>query len=131
MSVSVEVIKRGLAAFATRDLETWRECFDPDVEVTEDSSIPDAGSYHGHEGLMVWLGVMEHNWEDFEAHGEAFVEAGDDVVTLVRVCGRGKTSQIEIEGRFGNIFTVREGQVVRWRIYASWADALGAAGLRE
>jgi hypothetical protein len=128
---NVEVIRRGLDAFAERDLEAWLDCFDPAVEVNEDPSIPDAGSYRGHDGLMQWLHVMERNWDRFEVDGEAFVEAGDDVVTLTNVSGRGRTSQIEIQGRFGSVFTLRDGRVVRWRIYAAWGDALEAVGLRE
>ena len=125
------LIRRGLDAFAERDLEAWLGCFHPEVEVLEDPAIPDAGSYRGHDGLRQWLHVMERNWDHFVVTGEAFVEHEDDVVTLVSVSGRGRASQIEIEGRFGSIFTVREGQVVRWRIFAAWSDAMAAAGLAE
>jgi ketosteroid isomerase-like protein len=124
----VELIRYGLDAFARRDLETWLDCFDPDVEVREDPFFPDAGRYDGHDGLMQWLYIMERNWDEFEVEGEAFIESGDDVVTLLRVRGRGRGSGADVDGRFGSIFTVREGRVVEWQIFAGWNAALQAAG---
>jgi hypothetical protein len=45
-----ELIRHGLKVFARRDLEAWRACFDPEVDVREDPSIPDAGGYKGPRG---------------------------------------------------------------------------------
>ena len=127
----VELIRHGLDAFARRDLEAWRACFDSEVRVREDPSMPDAGEYVGHEGLMQWLYVMERNWDEFQVEGEEFIESGDEVVTLMRVRGRGRVSGADVDGRFGSIFTVREERVVDWQIFAGWTAALEVAGLRE
>lgn len=124
-----DLIRFGLDAFSRRDIEAWLGCFDPDVEVVEDPSVPDAGSYSGHAGLLRWAQIMERNWAEFQVFGEAFVESGEDVVTLTHVRGRGRKSGIPIDGRFGSIFTVRSGRVVRWRIFAGWDNALEAARL--
>jgi ketosteroid isomerase-like protein len=78
---------------------------------------------------MQWLYIMERNWDEFEVEGEEFIERGDDVVTLLRVRGRGRGSGADVDGRFGSIFTVREGRVVEWQIFAGWNAALAAAGL--
>jgi ketosteroid isomerase-like protein len=37
---NVELIRHGLEAFARRDLEAWRACFDPEVDVREDPPFP-------------------------------------------------------------------------------------------
>jgi ketosteroid isomerase-like protein len=128
---NVDLIRKGLEAFARRDVSTWLECFDPEVEVREDPSIPDAGSYRGHDGLLRWLSVMERNWEGFQVRGQRFLESGDEVLTLVSVHGRGKGSGIDVDGRFASVFEVNEGRVVRWTIYAGWGAALDAMGLHE
>jgi ketosteroid isomerase-like protein len=130
-SGGADLIRYGLDAFARRDIEEWLACFDPDVEVVEDPSVPDAGSYSGHAGLRRWMRIMERNWAEFQVFGEAFVEVGDNVVTLTRVRGRGRGSGIPIDGRFGSIFTVRGDRVVRWRIFAGWENALEAARAEE
>jgi ketosteroid isomerase-like protein len=126
-SEAAELIRFGLDAFSRRDIEAWLGCFDPEVEVIEDPSVPDAGAYSGHAGLLRWMQIMERNWAEFQVFGEAFVECGDDVVTLTEVRGRGRGSGIPLDGRFGSIFTVRGGRVVKWRIFAGWDSALEAA----
>jgi ketosteroid isomerase-like protein len=127
---NMAVVRRSLDCLVRRDIPAWLACFDPAVEVSEDVSIPDAGSYHGHAGLMRWLHVMERNWEEFEVSGERFLEHGDDVVTLYRVRGTGKASGIPIEGRFASLLTFRSGRVVSGKIYAGWKPAFEATGLR-
>lgn len=32
-------------------------------------------------------------------------------------------------GRFGSIFTFRNGRVARWRVFAGWGEAMEAEGL--
>jgi uncharacterized protein len=125
----VDLIRHGLERFAERDIDAWLGCFDPDVSVREDPFIPDAGEYRGHEGLMRWMRIMERNWEEFHVEGEDFIQSGDDVVTRVRVWGRGRGSGADVDQRFGSIFTVRDGRVVQWTIFGRWDDALRAAGL--
>lgn len=125
------MIRRGLSAFDARDLDEWLACFHPGVNVLEDPSIPDAGSYRGHEGLLRWLQVMDRNWAAFRVEGEHFMERGDEVVVLHRVRGRGRLSGAEVEGRFGSVFTLRASKVVRWTIYAGWGQMLAALGITE
>jgi ketosteroid isomerase-like protein len=129
--VRSDLIRRGLDAFARREIAAWLDCFDPDVQVLEDPAIPDAGSYRGHDGLMRWLHVMERNWDDFQVREKRMVESGCDVIALLTVHGRGRESGIEIDGQFGSVFTVEGGRVVKWQIFASWLDALSAAGVLE
>jgi ketosteroid isomerase-like protein len=126
---NAHVVARGLEAFARRDIPDWLGCFDPEVEVREDPSVPDAGGYHGHGGLLQWMHVMESNWDEFHVSAERLVESGDDVVALHSVTGRGRESGVEVNGRFASIFTLRDGRVVRWTIFAGWGPALEAAGL--
>jgi ketosteroid isomerase-like protein len=125
----IAVIERGLLAFQIRDLEAWLACFDPEVRVFEDPSIPDAGRYEGHDGLLRWMRVMDRNWDSFRVEGEHFIDHGEDVVVLHRVRGTGRLSGAEIEGRFGSVFSFRARRVVCWTIYAGWAEALSAVGI--
>jgi ketosteroid isomerase-like protein len=56
---------------------------------------------------------------------------GDDVLVLTRARGRPKGSDREIEGKAGELWTFRDGKVIRHRSYDSPADALEAVGLGE
>ena len=50
---------------------------------------------------------------------------------LIRERGHGGASGAAVERELGEVFTLRDGKVVRVRLYGSWAEALEAAGLRE
>ena len=50
---------------------------------------------------------------------------------LSRQTATGKQSGVPIEHEFGDVFTLRDGKVVRFESYWNRADALEAAGLSE
>jgi ketosteroid isomerase-like protein len=53
------------------------------------------------------------------------------VLVLSRQTATGKQSGVPIEHEFGDVFTLRDGKVVRFESYWNRADALEAAGLSE
>jgi hypothetical protein len=53
------------------------------------------------------------------------------VVVLSRERGRGTLSEVEVEREVGQVVTLRDGKMVRVRLYGSWSEALEAAGLSE
>jgi hypothetical protein len=62
---------------------------------------------------------------------ERAIDLGDRVVGLVTFHGKGKRGGVEVSLNYGHI-AVFEGQTVsRVDGYASWQEALDAAGLRE
>jgi ketosteroid isomerase-like protein len=127
---NVEVVRRGYEAFGRGDLGAAMELFHPDVE-WHDPERPGGGTYRGHEGVLRNLAEWLEGWEEFRLEPEEFLEAGDQVVVLVRQSGRGKGSGVEIEGRLAQVFGLREGKVVWARTYTSREEALKAAGLGE
>jgi hypothetical protein len=63
---------------------------------------------------------------------EELIDAGDQVLVLIRFGGRGKMSGAEVEVLVWNLWTFREGESVRWTYSGEdRAEALEAAGLRE
>jgi ketosteroid isomerase-like protein len=55
---------------------------------------------------------------------------GDDVIVIARVTGRGRISGLDIDWRHGYIWTIQDGQAVRFRWFNRPDDALAAADLR-
>jgi hypothetical protein len=53
------------------------------------------------------------------------------VLTLGTIHGRGRGSGVEVEAEATWLHTVKDGLVVDIRTFASWKEALQAAGLRE
>ncbi len=60
-------------------------------------------------------------WEETFAEGrmevEELIDAGDQVVALVRAIGRMKDSDAEIDLRYAIVFTIRDGKIATGREY--------------
>jgi ketosteroid isomerase-like protein len=85
----------------------------------------------GVDGMAsVWREVLR-GWDHFRTGPiEELIEAGDQIVVLSRLVGRGKRSGIEVNAPRGAVFTFREGKIARL-LLADREEALEAAGLRE
>lgn len=104
--------------------------FDDDLEWVEDPSGPDSGTYRG---LASVRSLVTERMEAFELEQqtERLLDAGDDVLAIVRWRTRGQSSGAEAEMRLATVSTVRNGKVVRVRFYLDPAEALKALGLEE
>ena len=71
-------------------------------------------------------------FSDLRIEAERIIDlSGDRVLVLSRQTARGKQSGVPIEHEFGDVFTLRDGRVVRLESYWNRADAIRAAGLSE
>ena len=67
-----------------------------------------------------------------ERRADQFIDAGDDrVVVLTHETGRHKATGMELDALRAELYTVRDGQIVRWQGFSDRAEGLEAAGLRE
>ena len=101
---------------------------DPAIDVV-DHDIPDAGTYHGHDGVAKWLADWGSAWESYEIEPEQLVDAGEVVVSVFTMIARGKGSGVETRRRNATVNTVREGHVTRIDYYSTEEEARQAAGL--
>jgi uncharacterized protein len=129
---NVEVVKGFSRVFEEGDRDEWREHFDPAVVWdTSASGMPSAGIFHGHQGVerffRDWLGT----WQNYTIEMRELLDAGDSVVSVFRQRGTGRGSGIESERDFFGVYELRKSKVVRFRLYASRAEALKAVGLEE
>jgi ketosteroid isomerase-like protein len=104
--------------------------FDDDLEWVEDPSGPDSGTY---VGLSAVRSLVADRMEAFEIdqQTERLIDAGDDVVALVRWRARGQSSGAEAEMRLAMVNSLRAGKIVRVRFFLDPAEALKAVGLEE
>ena len=127
---NVEVIRRGLEALSSGDIERIFDFVDPHFEghvPPELSTEPD--TYRGHEGIRRYFQSFWDDMEDIRFEAERMWEKGDAVVVATRMTARGKRTAIPVEQRFGQIWTVRSGRAIAVSNYASVEHALEAAGL--
>ena len=98
------------------------------------SGIPGVGVFRGQDDVRAYF---EEDWfaafpfEEWEIQIEEPIDHGDQVIFTSRQQGRGASSGAATALELGNIFTLRNGEIVRMEIYGQPEDALEAAGLPE
>jgi ketosteroid isomerase-like protein len=82
----------------------------------------------GHGAVRASLHHWKAEWHDYELMPEAFLDAGDRVVVTVRLRARGRGSGVRVDARFYDVFTLRDGRIVRMDQFSERAEALASAG---
>ena len=123
---NVDAVRGLFTAFDRQDWEAALGLLDPAVEWS-----PTEGTFHGHEGVISSLAEWIEPWEEHQVEAEEFTEAGDQVLAVVHLTGRGAGSGMEVDQRFFQIYTVRSGKITRMVEFVTRDEALEAAGLRE
>src|SRR3954464_6522656 len=130
---NVESVRRGYGHWIATG-EFTPELVHPDFvwDMSTFRGWPERQTYVGLEGIAEFIGAWAEAWDDWELEVEDYVDAGEaGVVTIVRQRGRSKATGVPVEMRFGQVWTIRDQQQTRMRMYASPAEALEAAGLRR
>ena len=92
--------------------------------------LPDTGPFRGPDGARRFWEMWSEAFDEFHAELEGFVDAGDAVIVLVRMVGRGKDSSAEVvTPPFPMVWTVRDGNIVRMQMFEGREKALAAVGL--
>ena len=68
-------------------------------------------------------------WEDFAETNAEIIDAGERIVALQTISGRGRASGIDVESDGALIWTIRDGLIARVEVFADRGEALAAAGL--
>jgi ketosteroid isomerase-like protein len=88
--------------------------------------------YEGHEGVRRFWRQWLSSWEWVEFEQERYIDAGDQVVVFQRTHARGRTSGVQTDfGDYAQVWTLRDGKVVRVQFYTDRAEALAAAGVAD
>ena len=105
-----------------------RDFIAEDVEYVNPSYAVERGTRVGRKSFA----VVRDTYEDFKIRVERFIDAGgDDVVVLARYTASGTASGVRLEGEHGYVWTLRDGQAVRFRWFSSHAEALEAAEISK
>jgi ketosteroid isomerase-like protein len=110
---------------------------DPEIEWDAsrlDRMIPDlAEVYRGHEGVRTYWRRWFEAWRDLEFEIQDVRGAGEDVVVLIRNQRQwGRHTGIETQlPPYAQVFTLRDGLLVRWRTFPDQDSALRAVGLLD
>jgi hypothetical protein len=129
---NVDIVRSVFSALNRGDLETGLGFADPEIVVDATRRVFNPTTYTGVEGLRQMQADLDEVWEEFRFERFELIDAGDRVVVIGHLRGKGKSSGVEVEQPIAGIWTVRDGRVVRIEIgYTDPREALEAAGLEE
>ncbi|MGD1701934.1 nuclear transport factor 2 family protein [Dapis sp. BLCC M229] len=115
---NIDVIKRLYQAFSEGDIDSVSALLDPSIEWIESDGIPYGGVFKGYEavlnGVFAKIGA---EWDNFTAHVDEFIDAGDIVVTLGTDSATYKATGKKMIAPTASIWTLKNGKVVKFRQY--------------
>jgi ketosteroid isomerase-like protein len=130
----VQTIRQGYEAFNRGDIEWMIARLDPEIVWEEAAEVPGSCSYGGIHAVRAYLESFARQWEEIRFEPERILDAGEQVVALVRMAARGRASGAQVDARLAHVYELREGRgmrVLRVRTFFDRERALEAAGLSE
>lgn len=123
----IEQMRLAYEGLSRGDVEGALELIDPEVEVRDRPEAPDPQTYRGYEGVRAAVQSTFDTFDTVEFEPEQFVEAGDCVVVVIRLRGRGKESGVPVEDRIAHLWTMRNGKAWRMQVYSDPEQAISDA----
>jgi len=124
-----EALRAAFEQFAQGDFRSVTHLYDPAVEWVEHRGVPGGGEFGGvdqvRQGFRGWLS----SWERYRLELTELLERGDCYFAAVRGSGRGVMSGAYAEDLFFQVWTFRDGRIVRIENFAERDEALAALGL--
>jgi ketosteroid isomerase-like protein len=126
----VEVIKRAVDAYRSRDIEALLPFLDEEIEFSSAIVGPAEGNRHrGHEQMRQWHADSLESFDELVLELTEFRDLGDRVLAFGRIRARGRESGLELDSPTGWVFTVRDGAVATMQGFLDPERAAEAAGL--
>ena len=128
---NVEIVRRTVDAYPSGDVEAVLADYDPEVVFDVSSARPEGGVFWGREGVEEGIQAWVGRWAEYRFEVEDIIDAGDRVLMIIREFGRGEGSGVEVNQHTFWVQTMRNGKIVRAKLFVDRDQALEAAGLRE
>ncbi len=130
---NIELVRSAFHAWNRRDLDAFAAHAAEDVAWVEVSGRPEGPDTErlGRDRMRQALGSLFEVWDSYQLEVERIQDVGGRVVAVVREVGRGRASGVEVDGLWGYLITVEDGQIVRIEAYRDAGLALQEAGLAD
>jgi ketosteroid isomerase-like protein len=117
--------------FNSGDRGAFGGLFAPDAEIIPLRAALEGTVYRGPSGAADFWADTDESWETLAFDPDEIRDLGDRVLLIGRLRGKGRQTGVEVDSRIGAIVSFADGNVTRFQTYATVAEALEAAGLRE
>ncbi len=129
---NVELVRGAFQVLAAEGVEASLPFFAPDVVWYTTDRWLDGSAYRGHDGIRSLDSAFAENFDDWRFEVRDIRDAQDRVVALTHMVGRIRGSASSVSQTVGFVVSdFRGGTMGDVRAFATWADALDAAGLSE
>jgi ketosteroid isomerase-like protein len=127
---NVEIVRSYLKVWNAREMKGVRELYDPDAVMVVEVDWPEAGPFVGRDAVMEQLNQARAAFDSdsVEILSDP-VAVGDRVIVRMAWHGIGSGPQSDME--WTNVFTVRDGRILKAEYFWNHDDALESAGLSE
>jgi ketosteroid isomerase-like protein len=126
MQADVELVRRIVDALNRADVDGMLAQMHRDFEWRPLEASPVARLCRGHEQVREYVEDWLGTFESLRLELEDPAEVGDRVVVMVNGRGRGRGSGLELDTRFCQIWTVRDGAAVAMEEHPTREQALAA-----
>jgi uncharacterized protein len=123
-----ETLRRIYAAVQHGDTEELQGRLAHDIEWVLPESVPWGGTHHGHLGVEASREIFGDHVDGAWADPDEILDAGDSVVVLGRISGRGHATGRSFEVEFVHVWGITDGVPSRLRAYFDTARILSAIG---
>jgi ketosteroid isomerase-like protein len=136
---NIDLAKQGIAAineaYAKDDIAPWRQqvetIFDPEV-VLEAGDAFTEGEWHGKEGAIGFVANQMEVLKEMWMRLDEFIDVDEDCFIVgITFGGQARHTAIPFEMHPFHVLTLRDGKILRWRVYLTREEALEAVGLSE
>ena len=129
MSEMAERMLRGYDAWNRRDWDVMFEMLHPEIEWLPMEGTLIGGPFHGHAEVRGFMETLAETWDEFRIEAEDYIEHGQQILALVRVRSRARTSGLELDERWAHLWTARDGRAVRLQVFSDRRRAYEESGL--
>jgi hypothetical protein len=129
---NVELLRRWIEAFNTRDIDALIRMCDQAIEFRSVVAAVGGGVYYGHDGMRRWHQDVQEAWgEQIRLRPEAYFDLGEYMLTFFVYHGRGEHSGAEVLMRATSVAQWGDGLLTHQTVYLDRAHALRDLGVSE
>jgi ketosteroid isomerase-like protein len=123
-----EALAEGNRAAESGQVDGWLAFFSEDIALEAMEDAPDAGTYHGHDGirgyLEDWISIVDGGQQEIREMSEV----GDNrLVADVRIRGRVKGTDSEMAFDYSQAVWIDDGKIAHIKEFREHDDALAYA----
>jgi ketosteroid isomerase-like protein len=131
-AASIDLIRmeRGYKAIARQDWDEVTALYDPEIEWIDPPEVPDGGTHVGIEAVKrSWQNYLEA-LEDWTLQPQEVLLGEDDIFVRSHMTGKARIGGIPLDMDLFQVWTARDGKLIRHRGFLDRQKALDAAGLK-